>query len=181
MLYSSLNILIQYNAIGNSPQYKGIYYNSTNDFIYVAAFSFKTIDVFNLNIKLSYNISTLAYSPWSITAFNSQLYVGTYTGTILVIEKRMIKYTFNGCNGYSFLLSYILFDSCGLMATSCDNNQLYLYDSNGRYLNTSYPTPNNPSYIGHDSKGRFVQVSQQQISVYSYGWNTTTSTTSNNF
>ena len=165
-LDSNLNILIQYNAIGTSPLYRGIYFNSTNDFIYVAAYYFYAINVFNLNIDLSYKISTLAYSPFSITAFNNQLYVGTDTGTILVIENKVIKDTFTGCNGNSVLLTYILFDSCGLMATSCYTNQSSLYDLNGRYLKTIYPTLAYPTYIGYDSKGHFIRISKSEMNIY---------------
>jgi DNA-binding beta-propeller fold protein YncE len=35
-LDQNLSILIQYNAIGTSPFYRGIYFNSINNFIYVA-------------------------------------------------------------------------------------------------------------------------------------------------
>jgi hypothetical protein len=166
-LDQNLSILIQYNATGTPPNYRGIYINSTKNFIYTAPFSFNVIHVFNLNLSFSHNISTSPYKPYSITGYSNQIFVGALTkGTILVIENETIKHIFNGCNGNLAALTYILFDDCGLMATSCSNNKLYLYYPNGTYIGKSLNTPDNPRYIGFDSKGRFVQISWLQVSVY---------------
>ena len=95
------------------------------------------------------------------------MYVGDCTtGTILVIENEMIMHTFNGCNGSLFGLISILFDSCSIMATSCTNNQLYLYYQNWTYIGKNIATPGNPRYIGYDSNGQFVQISFNHISIY---------------
>ena len=95
------------------------------------------------------------------------MYVGTSNGTILLIVNEVIIRTFNGCNGNAVILSYILFDKCGLMATSCQTiNQLYLYYPNGTYHGKNVITPVSPYYIGYDSKGHFVQISLRQISIY---------------
>ena len=124
------------------------------------------IHVFNLNLSLSHNISTLIYQPWSIAGYNNQMYVGTTTGTILVIVNEVIISTFKGCNANFVLLTYILFDDCGMMITTCDPDQLYLYYPNGSYIGKHFTTPTSPRYIGFDSKGRFVQISFTQISIY---------------
>jgi hypothetical protein len=125
------------------------------------------IHVFNLNLSFSHNISTSPHYPYSISGYNNQMFVGVNaTGTILVIENNMILRKFNGCHGNAVRLAYILFDHCGLMATSCNNNQSYLYYPNETYTGKSLNTPANPRYIGFDSKGRFVQISWLQISVY---------------
>jgi hypothetical protein len=162
-----LNILIQYNASG-TPVYRGIYYNSTKNFIYVAPQVLSVIHVFNLKLSLNHSFSTSPFYPFSITEYSNQFYVGSTEGTILVIDNEAIKYTFMGCNGNSPLLTYILFDDCGLMATSCfySTNQLYLYHPNGTYLNKNFATPFHPHYIGYDSKGNFIQLSYSQISIY---------------
>jgi hypothetical protein len=167
-LDQNLSILIQYNATGTSPNYRGIYINSTKNFIYTAPFSFNVIHVFNLNLSFSHNISTSTYKPFSISGYNNQMFVGDFSnGFILVIENERIVNEFNGCNGNLFMLSHILFDDCGLMATSCNNNQLYLYYPNGTFTGKSLNTSADPRYIGFDSKGRFVQISWKKISIYS--------------
>ena len=170
-LDKNLNILIQYNATG-APSYRGIYYNSTNKLIYVAPAGLNVLHVFDLNLSLSYNISTSGYYPCSIAEYNNQLYVGdSKIGTILVLLNEAIIKNYNGCNGNSVRLSSILFDNCGYMATNCNDipntiNQLYLYDPNGTYLSKNFTTPTGPRYIGYDSKGHFIQISWTQISIY---------------
>jgi len=168
-LDQNLNILIQYNATkynGTNPNYRGIYINSANNLIYTAPYAFKVIHVFNLNFSFSHNISTSTYNPYSIAGYNNQLYVGTLNGFILVIENEIFVRAFRGCNGNSTTLSSIIFDNCGLMATSCDTEQLYLYYPNGTYIGKSFNTPANPRYIGYDSRGQFVQISFLQINIF---------------
>ena len=83
---------------------------------------------YDLNLSLNHTISTSTYSPYSITDYNNQMYVRDYwTGSILIIVNKVIISAFNTCHGNSVQLAYILFDSCAYMATSCYNNQLYLY------------------------------------------------------
>ncbi len=161
-----LNVLIRYNSTGSSHEYRGLYYNSTNDLIYVASSYFEVINVFNLNLTLNDSISTTPYQPWSINENNNELYVGTTNGTVLVILNQQIIKQFNGCNKQSVDIYSILFDDFNNMATSCDNNQLYLYNTSGSYLNKSIPTANDPRYIGLDSKSRLVVVTSTQISLY---------------
>jgi hypothetical protein len=67
-----LNVLIQLNSTGSTPNYRGIYYNSTNSLIYVAATSLKVINILNLNLTLTHTISTAPYLPWSISFYNNQ-------------------------------------------------------------------------------------------------------------
>ena len=120
-----------------------------------------------MNLSLSHNISTSACNPFSITKYNNQLYVGDNSkGAIIVIENEVIIRQFNGCNGNLGRLAYILFDDCGMMVTTCNTNQLYLYYPNGTFTGKSFTTPTDPRYIGYDSKGRFVLISWYEISIY---------------
>jgi hypothetical protein len=161
-----LNVLFQYNSNDSSPHYVGLYHNSTNDLIYVAAYNLQMIHVFNLNLTLNDSISITPYSPWSINEHNNELYVGTNNGTILVIVNKQIIKQFNGCNEQSALLFSSLFDDLNNMATLCANNQLYLYNTSGSYLNKSIPTVAYSNYIGLDSKSRLVVVTWIQITLY---------------
>ncbi len=161
-----LNVSIRYNSTGSSPLYRGLYYNSTNDLIYVASSNLRVIHVFNFNLTLNDSISITPYQPWSINENNNELYVGTTNGTMLVIVNKQIMKQFNGCNGQSVFLFSILFDDFNNMATSCANYQFYLYNTSGSYLNKSIPTDSNPMYIGLDSKSRLVVVKWAQISLY---------------
>ncbi len=161
-----LNVFIRYNSTGSSPKHGGLYYNSTDDLIYVAIEALQVIHVFNLNLILNDIISITPHSPWSINEHNNELYVGTTDGTMLVIVNKQIIKQFNGCNQQSVYLYSILFDEFNNMATSCSNYQLYLYKTSGSYLNKSMPTVSSPTYIGLDSKSRLVAVTWTQISLY---------------
>ena len=164
-LDQDLNILINYNP-GGDPNYLGINYNPSNGFIYVA--STQEIQVLNLNLTLIRRISTSPRTPYSITISSNILYVGAYGGMIRVYKNESLINQFNGCNGNSNYLTSILFDSNGYMATSCyDSYKLYLFSSNGSFTGQSITSSfYYPRYIGFDSKGRFIQMSMQQISIY---------------
>ena len=164
-LDQDLNILINYNP-GGDPTYRGISYNPSNGFIYVAAY-LNEIQVFNLDLTLIRRVSTEPHQPFSITESSNKLYVGTEEGIILVYQNEILINQFNGCGGTgTFEPVYsILFDPNGYIATSCDE-KLYLFSPNSSFTGRSLTTPDNPLYIGFDSKGRFIQISGGQISIY---------------
>ncbi len=161
-----LNVSIRYNSTGSSSGYRGLYYNSTNNLIYVAPFYKQEIHVFNLNLTLNDTISITPHIPWSINEHNNELYIGTTNRKILVILNKQIIKQFNGCNQQSVEVLSILFDDLNNMATSCSNGKLYLYNTTGSYLNKSIPTVSSPRYIGLDLKSRLVVVTEAQITLY---------------
>ena len=168
-LDENLNVLNRHVATGTFPGYRELFYNSTNQLLYIAPHLLNVILVFDLNLVLNHSISTASYSPFSVAEDNNKMFVGTTNGTILVVlNKKIIKH-FSGCHGKSVILSSIFFDRYGFIATSCSRptNALFLYYSNGSFTNKSISAPYNPKYIGFDSKGRFVLVSWYQINIYS--------------
>ena len=62
----NVNVLLRYDYLG---VYCGIYYNATNNLIYVVAHALNSIDLFDLNLNLVDSISTSSYSPYSISVF----------------------------------------------------------------------------------------------------------------
>ena len=162
-----LNILRNYNP-GGFPLYFGISYNPSNGFIYVASFYLDEIQLFSLHLTLIRRFSTSPHGPWSITVSSNELYVGTYEGMILVYQNESLINKFSGCNGNSAPLTSILFDVTGYMATTCysPTNKLYLFSPNGSFTGKRLASPLYPEYIGFDSKGRFIQISVNQISIY---------------
>ena len=163
-----LKILINYNP-GGYPLYRGISHNPSNGFIYVTAYFYlNEIQVFSLDLTLNRRFSSLPHEPWSITFSSNQLYVGTRGGMILVYQNEKLINQYKGCDGTNALLTSILFDPNGNMATSCDNptKKLYLLSQNGSLTGKSITTPIYPRYIGFDSKGRFILISKNQINIY---------------
>ena len=166
---SNLQLINQYDP-ATSPFYRGVYYNSTCNLIFIAAYNLdhRKIDVFDLNLQLTDSISTMPYDPWSIVGFNSELYAGTIDGIIIVIVNKIIVKAFNGCGGNSVLVAFILFDQFGHLTTVSRNpiDKMYLYSSNGTFIGKSSSAPMDPHYIGFDTKGRFVLISASKISIY---------------
>ena len=165
-----LNILINYNPTGGDPDYLGLSYNPSNGLIYVVSYGLKEIQVFNMKLTLIRRFSTEPHWPFSITESSNKLYVGTaWSGILLVYKNEKIIKQFNGCNGNNFWVESILFDQNGYMAISCalsQSSKLYLYLPNGSLTGKSIATPDYPYYIGFDSKGRFIQISDKKISIY---------------
>ena len=164
-LDEKLNTLIQYNATGN-PSYRGLYFNSTNSWLYVTPYNLVVIHVFNLNLSLNHSFSTSSCRPNSITGYNNQLYIGTNKGTVLVVQNEVVLNEFNGCGRYNVTLTSILFDEYGYFATSCNNNKFYLLFANGTNTGKLMVTPTSTRYIGLDSKGHFIQISEKKITIY---------------
>ena len=169
-LDQDLNILINHKPTGCNPGYRGISYNPSKGLIYVVGYWYwlRAVEVFSLELNLIRRVSTEPYQPWSITFSSNQLYVGTGEGIILVYQNEEIIKQFNGCNGNSVRLMSILFEPNGYMATTCysPTNKLFLFSPNGSFTGKSLTTPDRPQYIGFDSKGRFIQISKKQISIY---------------
>ena len=164
-LDQNLNTLIEYNPTGTFSGYRGLYFNSTNGFLYVATENLTLIHVFDLNLTFNHSFSTSPYNPFSIEGYNNQMYIGTTVGAVLVFHNEVIVNQFNGCGGNSLLLSAILFDDYGYMATSSFSFS-NLHFPNGSYTGKSMATPIHPRYIGFDSKGHFIQISVYQITIY---------------
>lgn len=163
----NLNIFNQYFGVG-SPLYRGLYYNSTNNLIYVVTRTLYVIYVFNLNLVLNDSFTVLSTLPYSIAGYNDQLYVGTYSGSIFVIVNKKVINSFYACGGYSELVSSFIIDQFGSIASLCTitANFLFLYYSSGNYSGRSLSTAGIGEYIAFDSKGRFIIITDPQISIY---------------
>ncbi len=159
-----LNILITHNesAVAN---YNGIYFNCTDNLIYAASTGYKYFQVFDLNLTLNHNISVSPNNPRSFGEYNNELYVGTSQSIVLVIVNKIVIRNFTGCS--SSPIYSIVVDNYGLLAMVCySNNSINLYHYNGTSTGYNLTTPTKPTYVGIDSKGRFVLLSQYQISIY---------------
>ena len=165
---SDLTVLNSQLSTSNFPHYRGIYFNSTNNLLYLASVQFNAIILYDLNLNVKGNITIDPYSPYSIAGLNNQLFVGTaFNGLILLLVDNKIINTFDGCLQTKGALTSITLDQTGLMANVCEESDtVYLYSANGTYANKFISTPLNPEYIGFDSKSRVLIVSQFQISLF---------------
>jgi hypothetical protein len=158
-----LNVLITHTESG--AYYYGIYYNCTNNFIHLAPTGCTYIQVFDLNLTLNHNISVSPNVPRSFSAYNNELYVGTDQNLVLVIVNKIVIRNFMGCS--SGPLYSLVADNHGFIAIACySNNLVNLGYYNGTSTGKSLTTPFYPTYVGFDSKGRFVLLSYYQMSIY---------------
>ena len=158
-----LNVLIAYYGSG---YYRDIYYNTTENLIYVAPKAYTYFQVFDLNLTLIYNVNLSFSNPRSFGDYNTELYVGTLNNLIYVFVNKVIVRSYKTCSGGNIVGSIII-DDCGFMSVSCqDIKVIELYYSNGSFTGKNLTTPARPTYIGYDSKGRYLLVSGNQISVY---------------
>jgi hypothetical protein len=161
----NLNLIKQFNNLNNPGiNYRGIYYNRTNDLIYVGTYANQSIDIFNQNLTLVGNISTPGYGPYSIAEYDNKMYVGTFNGSILVIENGVIIRSFTTVCGS---ITSILIDIYGnILVLSRYSNFVYLYHKNGTNLGKSMSTSSSPMFINFDSKGRLIITSKYDIKIY---------------
>jgi hypothetical protein len=159
-----LNVLLTHSESGT---YRGIFFNSTENCIYVASEGYTYFQVLILSFNLKYNVSVSPKTPRSFAEYNKELYVGTSQGLIDVIVNKVVVRSFTGCAGK--LISSIVSDACGYIALSCESkNSVYLYYYNGTITSKSLATGTSPEYIAFDSKKYFVELSGTEIRIYIY-------------
>ena len=100
-----------------------------------------------------------------MTFSSNQLYVGTGEGIILVYQNEKLINKLGGCDGRSAGVRSTLFDSKGYMATACYCYKLYLCSQNGSFTCQNLRTPFVTYFIGFDSTGQFILISEKQINV----------------
>jgi hypothetical protein len=163
----NLNVLKTYNESG---RYRGIYFNSTENLIYVASKLYTYIQVFDLNLTYKYIVNLPpAYNARSFGEYNNELYVGTYNSIVLVVVNKAIIRNFTACIDFNSISS-IVFDNYGFIGIACQkddqNNSVELYYFNGTFVGKKLTTPARTVFFGLDSKERFVLMSQKKISIY---------------
>ncbi len=168
-----LNVSQTYTSTGST--YRGIYFNCTENLIYVSDTSKTDFQVFDMNLSLAYNVSVSPYKPYSFGGYNDELYVGTINDIVVVLVNKVITRSFTGCYGSS--LNYIYTNNFGLITISCEANSRFdIYYSNGTYTGKKVTTSSNSEFIGFDSKGQLVVVSHFGISIIYPNPNATTTT-----
>ena len=159
----TLSIIQKYDATGLNLI--GMYYNSTNDTIYVSTQKYQGILIFSLDLILLDYINLTSNLPTILQGYYNQLYVGTNTGNILIIENKLvIKSVYLGGNS---LITSILFDNYGYVIVGYYGyNYINLYYSN--FTDARYRISNidHPFDLKFDSFGRFVILTWSQITVH---------------
>ena len=144
--------------------YRGIFFSKSTSMFYVVSYKLNRIDIFNTDCQLQQKIS-ISGSPWSINSFNGNLYVGTDSSQVMIIQNNMVNFTINSC--YTGYVLGIYFDQYGNMATTCHNiNIINLYTYNGVFENTLLQTSAYPYALDIDFQGRMIVVSLYELDIY---------------
>jgi hypothetical protein len=159
----NLNVIKTYSNL--AVRYRGIYYNQTSSNLVVTGFQSNQILFFDRNLTLLNSVSTNTYNPYGINGFKNELFVGTTTGVILVLENSVITKIYNiMCSG---IIDSLIIDNVGFMAAACYGNSFaILYHTNGTNLNFSKQTVSPLQEIKIDSRERLLINSNHELNLY---------------
>lgn len=161
-LNSSLSV--NYSFFRWITAYGGIYYNHTGDYILACSTSNNMIEILRRDdLTFIKYISTSPFPPTDIREYNGTLYVSTSNSNILAIQNEKISFNFTTiCNS----ITSLSIDKLGNIAVVC-SPYIYLYSTNGSYLNLSWISPiENITSIGFDGFGNFILIAYS--GVYSF-------------
>ena len=141
--------------ISFSGSHRGIYFNPSNQMIYVAQYDQNKISIFDMNLNLNSSVTTNS-NPWFITSSEGQMVVGDNSnGKIYLYQGNLIINTVSTqCTNR---VSSILFDNYNHILVLCEtNSNLYIYHVNGSFTGLSMSTCTQPLFMNFDSNNRFV-------------------------
>ena len=112
------------------------------------------------------SISTGSCIPFGLNEYKNELFVGTMTGQILVIQNKTITKVYNTlCSGDR--TTSFLFDNNGYMSVQCAGGTAsHIYHINGTYMNISLPTATSNFGMKIDSKGRLIATSANELNIF---------------
>ncbi len=160
------NLNIIKTSLNNGAANRAIHYNNQDDKIYVPASNQAKINIFDRNLTSLGFIDTLTFRTFAIHSYNGTIYVGTTNGTILLIRNKTIISSFNTLfNGAQ--ITSLLVDNYGFIAVAGNGmSSIYLYHTNGTFMNKTKISGTGTMDIKIDSKGRFIISSRSSIGIY---------------
>ena len=166
-IYKTDKYMNNVNLYNNpSALYRGLYFNSSSNSIYVAVNTRSAIDVLDLNLTLVDSIPTSTYQPWSIQGYKNYIYVGTTSGHLLVIENKVIIKSFPVC-GANLTLSSILIDQFDYMVLNCFPYYGYIYyRANISYTGMKRTYAMKTRFTTFDSNSHLILISYNEINIY---------------
>jgi hypothetical protein len=106
-------------------------------------------------LNLNYTVSVSPKNPRSLAKYNNEIYVGTTSGSVLVVANKIVIRSFTACS--SDFISSMVFDNFGLMAIACrDEYRVKLFHSNGTDTTKIFSYSVEVYDVQFESKGHFV-------------------------
>ena len=151
-IYKFTSNWTQLTFVNSNYSYRNLIFNETVDHLLVTTNSAPKIQVFDKNLIFIKSIS-IPYFASGIKEYNNQFFVTTYSSFVFLLQNEVIIYNFSTLCGS---INALAIDSNGLLALLC-LNKIYVYNSNGKYMNISWislvPSPQD---LGFDAGGNFV-------------------------
>jgi hypothetical protein len=150
---------------------RGIYYNPSNQLIYVSRVDtniFDKIKLFNRDLNLI-SILNITYTPWYMTGYNETLVVADQNTQNIHFQQNntKIKTISTVCNKR---INSILFDNYNHILVLCESPaNMYIYHLNGSYTGlymSTCGTNTDSWFVNFDSKDRLVVMCQNRIEIY---------------
>jgi hypothetical protein len=144
---------------------RGIYYNPSNQLIYIAEYPGNTIEIFDQDLNLNSTIIT-SQSPWFLTGYNDKLVVGDgIDGKVYFYQNNsMIQSISTQC---SARVSSVLFDYYNHMLVLCETtSRAFIYHLNGSFTGISFYTCQQPTFLNFDSQNRIVITCGNEIAIF---------------
>ena len=160
-----LNLTKQVSSAGCNL---GIYYNPSNDLIYVSSCGATIINVFDQDLNLNKSVTT-NYIPGFITGYNGMMVVAGYNNPNITFYQNnsIIQTVTTQCSGR---VNSILFDNYNHMLVLCGTSRfMYVHHLNGSYTGLSMSTcvsSSDSTFVNFDSKDRLVITCQNQTEIY---------------
>ncbi len=147
-------------------QYRGIYYNPSNQLIYSIIWTYTNIiNVYDRDLNLYGTIAT-SESPWFLTGYNDKLVVGNNVGGKVYFYQNHIKIQ-SISTQCTARVSSVLFDDFNHMLVLCEtSSRAFIYHLNGSFIGTLFLTCNQPTFLNFDTKNRLVITCKNQIDIY---------------
>jgi hypothetical protein len=156
-----MNLTKQYIQYCNC---RAIVYNKTNNLIYVADTVQLRILILDRNLSFVSAINTTGYTPYGLAVYDDKLYVGTVSGSILVIQGGIIVKNFTTpC----VTMSKISIDDYCYMLLLCQSPAyVYLFHTNGTDLKNGITASGYVRELNFDLERRLVITSDGDMKIY---------------
>ena len=147
---------------------RGIYYNPTNQLIYVTKHDDTSITVFDQDLNLT-NIITTNNNKWFMAGYNGMVVVTDINNQNVYFYQNnsIIQTVTTQCSGR---VNSILFDNYNHILVLCESSRfMYVHHLNGSYAGLSMTTcisSSNSWFVNFDSKDRLVITCQNKIEIY---------------
>ena len=157
--------IIDNQFIYTGHSFRGMYYNSSTNYIFVCSYWINGLFVFDTDLTLIRSIYFGNTVMHDIDEYNGCLYVSSFTGAVWVLKDEKVSQSFQtNCSS----ITALKIDRNGFIAVLCQNpsSMIYVYNSNGVYADLSFNGTilnDNVTFMDFDGNQTFVIVTTKTL------------------